>query len=77
MGTSDEDAADAAFKALGELFSRRLQPGKSRYSGIRYVPEMQNGKIVFVVNADDLAFHEAFDGVLDESLQSPKSEIQK
>jgi hypothetical protein len=66
MATTDDDTrADDAFKALRELFSH-VQPGKSRYSGIRYTPEIRNGEIVFVPDANDLVFDKAFNEALDE-----------
>lgn len=75
MGTSDDNLHAAAMKALVELFSRSRQPAKSRYSGIRCVPEIQNGEVVFVRNLDDVAIHKAFDDVLDELFGAAKSDI--
>ena len=67
MSASDDDCkADIAMKALAEIFSQHHQSGESRFSGIRYEPKIQNGKIVFVPNADDVAFSKAFDETLDE-----------
>ena len=62
----DETDADAAMKALVEMFNR-VQLGKSRFSGTRYEPKIQDGKIVFVPNANDVAFNNAFDEVIDET----------
>ena len=73
MSTLNNDLeADAAMKALAEMFSG-LKSGKSIYSGIRYDPKIQNGTIVFIPNADDVAFHKAFDEVLKEIFEIPEA----
>jgi hypothetical protein len=64
--------ADAAFKALFDLFSLPIQTGKSRYAGTRYIPTMQNGEVIFVPDPDDIAFNKAFDETLDVVLETKK-----
>lgn len=67
MSNSDNhDDADAAMKALVELFSSKEQLGKSSYSAIRYNLTMLHGQPVFTPNADDLAFEKFFNDLLDE-----------
>ena len=66
MTTTDDDTrADNAFGALRELFSH-VQPVKSRYSGILYTPEIRDGEVVFVPDADALLIHKAINEALDE-----------
>ena len=70
--TDDATRADNAFEALRELFSY-VRPGKSRYSGIRYTPEIRNGEVVFVPDPGDMLFQRAFTNAIDHHERPARS----